>query len=118
MRPFGKALLLAVVGAGLVARGWPWSLAGAVALALGAAIAVRAAWRWERTRLLVTDGALVVVDGTLRRRAASVRLDAGNAVEIEQSLPCRLLGYGTVVAGELEIEYVPHPDELARLLAA
>jgi len=30
-------------------------------------------------------------------------------VEIEQSLAGRLMGYGTIVAGELEIDYVPEP---------
>ena len=85
-------------------------------LALGALLAVRAVWRWERTHVVVTSEKLFVVDGTLRRRAAAVRLSKVGAVEIEQTLLGRLLGYGTVIAGGLEIDYVARPRELTRLL--
>jgi hypothetical protein len=37
-------------------------------------------------------------------------------VELEQSLTGRLLGYGTVVAGEIEIDYVPQPRRVASLV--
>ena len=50
-----------------------------------------------------------MVHGTLHRRAAAVRLSRLGAIEIEQSLVGRLLGYGTIVAGDLEIEYVLEP---------
>jgi membrane protein YdbS with pleckstrin-like domain len=114
--PFARALALS--GLGLVALwlGWPLSAAGAVLLALGALLAVRAVWRWERTHVVVTTEKLFVVHGTLRRRAAAVRLGRVGAVELEQTLLGRLLGYGTVTAGELEISYVARPRELTRLL--
>jgi hypothetical protein len=38
------------------------------------------------------------------------------AVELEQGLVGRLLGYGTVVAGELEIDYVPRVRRVCTLL--
>jgi Bacterial PH domain len=56
------------------------------------------------------------VHGTIRRRAAAVRLARIGPVEIEQTLLGRLLGYGTIVAGELEIEYVPKPREVYGLV--
>lgn len=120
-RPHGAVLavplawggLLGIAGAVLVFAGWPFSLAGALTLALGASGALRAVWRWERTRILVTDERLVVVDGTLRRREAAVPLAHG-AVEVEQSLLGRMLDYGTVVVGDLEIDYVPGPRALLR----
>jgi len=114
--PFARALALS--GLGLVALwlGWPLSAAGAVLLALGALLAVRAVWRWERTHVVVTTEKLFVVHGTLRRRAAAVRLGRVGAVELEQTLLGRLFGYGTVTAGELEISYVARPRELTRLL--
>lgn len=120
-RPHGAVLavplawggLLGIAGAALVFAGWPFSLAGALTLALGASGALRAVWRWERTRILVTDERLVVVDGTLRRREAAVPLAHG-AVEVEQSLLGRMLDYGTVVVGDLEIDYVPGPRALLR----
>jgi hypothetical protein len=39
-------------------------------------------------------------------------------VEIEQSLLGRLLGYGTIVAGELEITHVPQPHRLVDRLSS
>jgi PH (Pleckstrin Homology) domain-containing protein len=52
----------------------------------------------------------------LRRHAAAVRLNRVGTVELEQSLTGRLLGYGTVVAGELEIAYVPQPRRVVGLV--
>ena len=82
----------------------------------GALIAVMAVWRWERTRVIVTDDQLAVVRGTLRRRIAAVRLERVGAVEVDQSLLGRLLGYGTLVAGPLEITYVPQPRSVYGLV--
>jgi uncharacterized membrane protein YdbT with pleckstrin-like domain len=107
--PFLRALGLAAVGIGLMAIGWPASIAGVLLQVAGAAIALRAVWEWEQTRLVLTTDKLFVVHGTLRKRAAAVRLARIGAVEIEQSLVGRVLGYGTIVAGDLEIEYVPKP---------
>lgn len=70
----------------------------------------------ERTRVVITTEKLFIVHGTLRRRAAAVRLARLGAVEIEQSLTGRLLGYGTIVAGELEIEFVPEPRRVYGLV--
>lgn len=111
--PLARAGLLGIGGGWLVFAGWPYSSAGACALGLAAASSLRAVWRWERTRILVTDERLVVVDGTLRRREAAVPLVHG-AVEVEQSLLGRVLDYGTVVVGDLEIDYVPGPRTLLR----
>jgi membrane protein YdbS with pleckstrin-like domain len=116
LRPFLKAGVVGALGAGLALVGWPMSVAGVALLALAAAIALRAAWRWERTRVLVTTEALVVAHGTLRRRSAAVPLSRIGPVELEQSLVGRLLGYGTLVAGELEIPYVPKPQRVAGLV--
>ena len=115
-RPLTRSLLLGAGGVVLLAQGWPLSLLGALALAVGAGLALAAVWRWERTRVVVTSEKLFVVQGTLRRRAAAVRLERLDAVEVEQSVLGRLLGYGTLVAGGLEISAVARPRELIRLL--
>ena len=60
-----------------------------------------AVWRWHRTTIVVTTEKLFVVHGTVRRRAAAVRLTRVGAIELEQTLLGRLLGYGTLCAGEL-----------------
>jgi uncharacterized membrane protein YdbT with pleckstrin-like domain len=113
-RPLLRALVLALAGAACFLA--PWTLAaaaGAVLLALAALVAVLAVARWDRTHLTVTGTALVVEHGFLRRREASISLN-GTVFEIERTLPGRILGYGTVVAGELEIDCVPR--RLTRLL--
>ena len=114
--PFVRALGLAAVGIGCMAIGWPASVAGVALQTLGAGIVLRAVWDWERTRVVLTTEKLFVVHGTLRKRAAAVRLSRVGAVEIEQSLLGRLLGYGTIIAGELEIMYVPEPRRVYGLV--
>lgn len=113
---FMRALGLAVVGIGCMAIGWPASIAGVLLQVGGAAIALRAVWKWERTRVILTTEKLFVVHGTFHRRAAAVRLSRLGAVEIEQGLLGRLLGYGTIVAGDLEIDYVPEPRRVYGLV--
>src|SRR5438874_10727348 len=110
--PLLRASGLAVVGIGCMAVGWPAPIAGVILQTLAAAIALRAVWAWERTRVVLTTEKLFVVHGTLRRRAAAVRLVRVGPVEIEQSLIGRLLGYGTIVAGDLEITHVTQPTRI------
>jgi uncharacterized membrane protein YdbT with pleckstrin-like domain len=114
--PFARALGLAAVGIGLMAIGWPATIVAVGLQALAAAIALRAVWKWEQTRVVLTTDKLFVVHGTLRRRTAAVSLARIGPVEIEQGLLGRLLGYGTIVAGELEIEYVPEPRRVYGLV--
>lgn len=113
-RPLLRASLLALAGAACFFAPWtPAAAAGAVLLALAALIAVLAVARWDRTHLVVTGGMLVVEHGFLRRSSASISLN-GTVFEVERPLLGRILGYGTVVAGELEIDCVPR--RLVRLL--
>jgi uncharacterized membrane protein YdbT with pleckstrin-like domain len=115
-RPLARAVALAALAAGAFLLGWPVTVAGALLLAAAALVALRAVWRWDRTRVLVTDERLVVVHGVVRRRSAAVRLHGVGAVELEQTLPGRLLGYGTLAVGPLEVDYVPHARRVARLV--
>jgi hypothetical protein len=115
-RPLGQAFVLAGTGAFLLLQPWPLQLPGAALVVAGALVSLRAVWRWERARLVVTTEKLFVVDGTVRRRASAVRLRSVENLELEQTLPGRLLGYGTLVAGPLEIEHVPQPRNVYRLV--
>ena len=108
-----RAAVLAGCGIGLSTVGWPWTVPGAFLLVVAAAATLPAVWRWERTRLVVTSERLVVVSGTLRRTRAEVPLSRVPAIEVEQGVVGRLLGYGTLIAGELEVAYVPHPRRVA-----
>ena len=113
-RPLLRALALALAGAACFLAPWTAvAVLGAVLLALAAVIAVVAVTRWDRTHLALTGSALVVEHGFLSRRTASISLK-GTVFEVERTLPGRILGYGTVVAGELEMDYVPR--RLTRLL--
>jgi hypothetical protein len=113
---FARALGLAGLGALLSQLGWFLAPAGAVLVAVGAFVAVVAVWRWERTRLVVTTDKIYVVHGTFRRRAAGVRLGRAGAIEVEQTLLGRLLGYGTLIAANLEIDFVTDPQEVWHLV--
>jgi membrane protein YdbS with pleckstrin-like domain len=116
VRPLGRALVLAGLGGVAFLGGWPVSAAGAAFLVLAAACAVVAVWRWDHTRVVLTADKLFVVHGTLRRKAAAVRLAKVQTVELEQSLLGRVLGYGTLVAGDLEISCVASPRRVHGLL--
>jgi uncharacterized membrane protein YdbT with pleckstrin-like domain len=116
VRPLSRALALAILGVVGLVVGWPATLAGATLLVLAALFATAAVWRWDRTHVVVTTERLFVVHGVVRRHAAAVRLAKVSTVELEQSFLGRLLGYGTVVAGDLEIACVPHPREVCGLV--
>ena len=113
-RPLSRAFVLALAGGACFFAPWTALAAlGAALLALAAVIAVVGVTRWDRTHLAVTKNAFVVEYGFVRRRSASVSLN-GTVFEVERTVPGRILGYATVVAGELEIDFVPR--RLARLL--
>lgn len=107
-KPLSRSLLLAAAGGACFLAPWhQLGLAGLALLLLAALLAVAAVARWDRTHLVLTGDGLSVVHGVLRRGSASVSFEPGKVVEVERSLLGRVLGYGTVVAGELEIEGVP-----------
>ncbi len=107
-RPLLRALLLAAAGGACFLAPWlEVRIAGAALVGLAALSAVIAVARWDRTHLVLTGDGLSVVHGLLRRSSASVTFEPGRAVQIERTLLGRVLGYGTVVAGELEIDAVP-----------
>ncbi|HZR94431.1 MAG TPA: PH domain-containing protein [Gaiellaceae bacterium] len=116
VRPLTRSIALAAAGTIGCVVGWPLSVPGAVLLVVAAAVALAAVWRWDRTHVVLTSDKLFVVHGLLRKRAAAVRLAKVSTVEVEQSFLGRVLGYGTLVAGELEISAVPRPRELCGLV--
>ena len=116
VRPLGRALLLAMLGVTGFVLGWPASLPGAFLVVAAAAYAVAAVWRWDRTHVIVTTEKLFVSHGIVRRRAAAVHLARVSTVELDQSLLGRLLGYGTLVAGDLEVDCVPRAREVSRVV--
>jgi hypothetical protein len=116
-RPVVRAVAFGLGGFACFLLGWPWMVVAPPLIAIGAIGAGLAVWRWERTKVVVTTEKLFVVHGTLRRRSASLHLGRIATVEVEQSLTGRLLGYGTLVAGELEVPFVPEPRRVSALVA-
>jgi uncharacterized membrane protein YdbT with pleckstrin-like domain len=114
--PLTQAIGLAAAGGILLTQFWALALLGALAIAAGAGVALRAVWRWEWTRFVVTTDRVYLAQGSLRRRAKTVRLRAIDAVELEQTTVGRLLGYGTVLVGPLEVEHLPAPKEVTQLV--
>ena len=120
VQPLLRPLALAGGGAVLLVVGqefWIAGIAGAALLVLAALLAFRAVLRWDRTRLLLTSRKLTVVYGVARRRSASVALAHAPALELEQGVLGRLFGYGTLVAGDVEVPYVPDARRLRKLVA-
>ena len=116
VRPLLWAVVLSGIGGVVSTAPRPFSVAGAALIALGALIALRAVWKWERTRVVVTTDKVLVVAGTSRRRARSVRLAGLGAVELEQTLAGQLFGYGTVVVGPMALDHIPKPKTVYRLV--
>lgn len=116
MRPFLRAIALAIVGAFLLTMPWPVPMAGPVVIAVAAVSAFAAVWRWDRTRFVVTTEKIFLVEGVARKRAAAVRVHGLRSITIDQSPLGRLLGYGTLHAGPLEVEHVPHARHARELV--
>ena len=120
VRPLARPLVLAAAGVVLVVIGsgaiWAAGVLGAGALALAALLALGVVWRWDRTRLVLTTEKLYIVYGIAQRRAAAVRLARVPALEFEQGVVGRLLGYGTLVAGDFEVPYVPDARRVRQIL--
>jgi uncharacterized membrane protein YdbT with pleckstrin-like domain len=116
VRPLVWAVVLGGLGGVLTTLRWPVAPVGAALVGLAALLALRAVWKWERTRVVVTTEKVFVVNGTLRRKARAVRLRAVEAVELEQTFAGQVLGYGTVVVGPLALEKIPRPKRLYHLV--
>ena len=116
VRPLLWAVVLSGIGGVVSTAPRPFSFAGAALIALGALIALRAVWKWERTRVVVTTDKVLVVAGTWGRRARSVRLAGLGAFELEQTLAGQLFGYGTIVVGPMALDHIPKPKTVYRLV--
>jgi uncharacterized membrane protein YdbT with pleckstrin-like domain len=115
-RPLGWALAAAVASIPTLALGWPFSLAAPVLLFTGAGIALHAVSRWERTRFVVTTESVLIVRGILHRRSIAVPLGSVASIGLDQSLAGRLLGYGTLRVGPVEVENVAQPRDVVGLV--
>jgi uncharacterized membrane protein YdbT with pleckstrin-like domain len=107
VRPFLWAAALTIAGLFLLAMPWPVPVVAPLVIGVGAISAFAAVWRWDRTRFVVTTEKVFLVQGVTRKRASAVRLKGLRSISLEQSMLGRILGYGTLQAGPLEVEHVP-----------
>jgi uncharacterized membrane protein YdbT with pleckstrin-like domain len=115
-QPLAQAVVLGLAGFLLLFAEWPVPVVGASLAGLAAVFALAAVWRWDTTRVVITTEKVFLVDGVLRRRASAVLLRTVRDVGVEQSLAGRALGYGTLHAGPLEIDYVPQVQQVCELV--
>jgi uncharacterized membrane protein YdbT with pleckstrin-like domain len=116
-RPIARSSMLVLLGvAALLVPFAAAAAVGALLIAVGAIFMLRAVWQWERTHLVVTTEKIYLLKGTVHRRAKAVRIQAVDAVEIDQSLVGQLLGYGTIEVGPLRVGHIAHPGHVCRLV--
>ncbi|HEV8241647.1 MAG TPA: PH domain-containing protein [Thermoanaerobaculia bacterium] len=130
MRWIGSAVVLAVLGLvmasiyGLAA----WQGAGIGAwvglalLAIAVLVALPGYLRWASEVYLVTDRRVIRVEGVLRKQALDSGLAKVNDVRLTQTVPGRMLGYGTLEiitasdSGINRLEYLPRPMEFKKAM--
>jgi uncharacterized membrane protein YdbT with pleckstrin-like domain len=114
--PLAGVLAVAAAGFVLLFLPWPAPLPGALLAIVAAVWGCAAVWRWDSTRLVVTTEKIFLVRGVLRRHESAVVLRSVQSVGVEQSLPGRAMGYGTLSAGPLRVEHVPDARRVGRLV--
>jgi uncharacterized membrane protein YdbT with pleckstrin-like domain len=124
---FLGALLLAIVGVALGGAlqyfaGDYWYAGAAVAL-LALILAVGPAIRYATSEYAVTDKRVLARVGVLERRSLETLLSKIEAIGVEQDLPGRMLGYGTItVTGtggtQERLERIAAPLEFRRQVQA
>lgn len=132
-RPFCRSTLtVALFGGGayeLARSPVPSSLRWTAATLAGVIVTIsllgllRRVLRWNRRRLVVTDRRVLMLSGTLSRRATAVSLDALHDLQIHVSGTGRMLRYGSVIVTTgghrgplLGLRRIPHPDLVFALL--
>lgn len=123
MRWIGSAAVLAVLGLVMASiygfAGWQGAGIGAwigvALLVIAALVALPAILRWVTEIYLVTDRRVIRVAGVLNKQALDSGLAKINDVRLTQTVPGRLLGYGTLEiitaseSGINRLEYLPRP---------
>jgi len=130
LRWVGSALVLAALGLVMASLygfgGWQGASVGAwVGLALvtvAVLVALPGIVRWATEVYLVTDRRVIRVAGVLRKQALDSGLAKVNDVRLTQTVPGRLLGYGTLEiitaseSGINRLEYLPRPMAFKRAM--
>jgi hypothetical protein len=120
---FGGPLLVGLAGVALGAvlqiTQHDYWYAGAVVVGMALLLAIGPALRYLSSEFAITDRRVVARLGLLQRRSLETLLSKIEAIEVEQDLTGRLLGYGTLIiigtGGTRErIPRIPAPLEFRR----
>ena len=135
LRWAGGGIALVVLGAvmaGLFGATAAWqglggdtgATVGLVLAGVGVLVALPGLLRWNSEVYLVTDRRVLQVEGVFHKQALDSSLAKVNDVRLTQSLPGRLLGYGTleiITASETGInrlDHLPRPMAFKRAMMA
>lgn len=132
MRWIGSAVVLAVLGLVMASiyglAGWQGAGIGAWIglglLAIAVLVALPGYLRWAAEVYLVTDRRVIRVEGVLRKQALDSGLAKVNDVRLTQTVPGRMLGYGTLEiitasdSGINRLEYLPRPMAFKKAMMA
>jgi uncharacterized membrane protein YdbT with pleckstrin-like domain len=130
MRWIGGAVVLAVLGLVMASvygfAAWQGAGIGAwigvALLAIAVLVALPAILRWSTEVYLVTDRRVIRVAGVLNKQALDSGLAKINDVRLTQTVPGRMLGYGTLEiitasdSGINRLEYLPRPMEFKKAM--
>ena len=99
---FVRAIVIVAIGVAILVVGYQhhWAAAvwlGAAVAALGLIGWLAAYVRRRSSEFAVTNKRVIVKAGILRRRTVEMLLRQVEALEVDQSLTGRMLGYGTVI---------------------
>lgn len=105
----GGSLILTVVGLGSL-----FTAAAIMAIALA---------EWKSTKAAVTNMRVIMRAGVFRTKVVCVTLSEVETVTVQQGIPGRVLGYGTIVLCEVggsaeRIRKIPHPARFSQSLQA
>jgi uncharacterized membrane protein YdbT with pleckstrin-like domain len=96
---FGRAAAVLIAGLFLwiAATDHVLSSIGEWLIVIGLVLWVFAYLRWRTSEFAVTNKRVIVKVGIIRRRTIEMLLRQVEALEVNQSIPGRLLGYGTLL---------------------
>lgn len=95
---FARAVLIGLIGVScFLATGHIFAAVGVVLLSVGVVLWVAAYIQRRTSEFAVTNKRIIVKVGILRRRTVEILLRQVEALEVDQGILGRILGYGTLL---------------------
>jgi uncharacterized membrane protein YdbT with pleckstrin-like domain len=84
-----------------------WQMISLLILATGAVSAVSAWFKRWTTEIAVTDRRIIYKRGFIRRRTIEMNMEKVESVDVNQSIPGRIFGYGDVLIRGVGVGFEP-----------